>query len=100
MADCQNCGFSWSWKTLMKTFKRFDQAMPCPNCGAPQYLTASARRRFSVIALLPTIIMTLFAIIFDLQVWHIFALLIVLLPAALASFPFTAKLSNEDEPMW
>ncbi|WP_017547521.1 TIGR04104 family putative zinc finger protein [Salinicoccus carnicancri] len=45
MATCTNCETEWTFKDKAKKSASFSPAMPCPYCGADQFVSPSYRER-------------------------------------------------------
>ncbi|MCA0970264.1 hypothetical protein LCM20_06665 [Halobacillus litoralis] len=100
MANCQNCGYKWSYSTsLKKTFLRFKRSMECPNCGKKQYQSQQSLKRSSSLTLIPLALLPI-AWLLDLEISTAYGLAGFLLLAFVLLHPFTLELSNEEQPLW
>lgn len=57
MPTCQNCGHKWSWKQTFKRSFVLSDGMTCPYCEEKQYITASARKRSTLMVFIAPVIM-------------------------------------------
>ncbi|WP_164669813.1 TIGR04104 family putative zinc finger protein [Virgibacillus doumboii] len=96
MPVCQNCGKGWTWKQDVKASFR----MKCPHCDKKQYETTDSRRKGSMFAFLPLIIILPVNALFDYN-WLVMLILIAISVSIIViTYPFILKLSNEQEPLW
>lgn len=99
MPTCQNCRKRWSWFDTMKQIVSLRTRMKCHHCREFQYQSSASRKKMSLFALLPIILIPL-CLMFHFPKLYIFLLDIVLIIGVFLTMPFMLKLSNRDEPLW
>lgn len=93
MPRCQNCGFKWSWKDMMKLSFKSDKK--CPNCHKKQYVSGKSSFWGSLLFSLPFIfVFNYLRIYMDVSWLLILLFFIIYLMFASLLMPFVFKLSN------
>jgi CXXC-20-CXXC protein len=95
MPTCSVCNKKWTWFQTIKTIFK----LTCPYCDKRQYESASSRKRGSMFALIPLVILPINALL-EVTVGTAIILAIILGLLTIGSYPFILKLSNEQEPLF
>lgn len=93
MPTCKNCGEKWTWKQKIKTLFK----LRCPYCGEKQYESASSRQKNGIFGVVIPLILLPVVVWFDISVGVAFILAIITATIIFGLYPFTLKLSNEEE---
>lgn len=96
MPICQNCQKQWAWKETIKASFTFNTWLLCPHCTSKQYVAKNARLT-SAIALFMPILLMFITLFFQLSVRLILLIVIGATFLVILIYPFTIKLSNEEE---
>ncbi|WP_188383818.1 TIGR04104 family putative zinc finger protein [Ornithinibacillus halotolerans] len=99
MPTCQNCSKEWKWKQTFKKSFTIKSYIECPYCSEKQYLTAKTRKRSTLPAFIAPLVLFL-KLIFNIPIIIVLFILIGVLLATLALYPYIIELSNEEEPLW
>ncbi|MBD8014478.1 MULTISPECIES: TIGR04104 family putative zinc finger protein [Planococcus] len=97
MPNCENCGRKWQWKTIVSKTLKLTNKVTCPYCGKPQYIVPKSRVLTGFFSFLPTFIIIMIGMVFDINVWQVLLSAAGLLLVFLAIYPFTMKLASEDK---
>ena len=100
MPVCQNCGYEWSWRETAKIGIGFKYSKKCPNCNKKQYVVPNMRRDIGFYYFIPSILLLIFDAIFQLSTKVFLSIGILFVLVIVITFPYTIKLSNEQEPLW